>query len=161
MMKAVRISLERRGDESTGWAMGWRICLWARLGDGNRALKLLQRQLKTTDASYGQQGGTYPNLLDAHPPFQIDGNYGACAGIIEMLLQSHNDIIRLLPALPDEWKDGEVRGLRARGGYTVDIGWQGHHLTHAMVHADRDGTLRLADGRTFTHKAGETIFIGP
>ena len=161
MMKAVRVSLERRGDESTGWAMGWRICLWARLGDGNRALKLLKRQLKTTDATYGQQGGTYPNLLDAHPPFQIDGNYGACAGIIEMLLQSHNDILRLLPALPDEWKDGEVRGLRARGGYTVDIAWQGHRMTHAMVHCDRDGVLHLSDGRTFVHKAGETVFIGP
>ncbi|MCR4883484.1 MAG: glycoside hydrolase family 95 protein [Clostridiales bacterium] len=161
LMKAVRISLERRGDESTGWAMGWRICLWARLGDGNRALKLLHRQLRTTDHMHGQQGGTYPNLLDAHPPFQIDGNYGACAGIIEMLMQSHGGVLRLLPALPDEWKDGEVRGLRARGGYTVDIAWQGGALSHAMVHADHEGTLQLSDGRKFHHKAGETIFLGP
>ena len=110
---------------------------------------------------HGQQGGTYPNLLDAHPPFQIDGNYGACAGIIEMLMQSHGGVLRLLPALPDEWKDGEVRGLRARGGYTVDIAWQGGALSHAMVHADHEGTLQLSDGRKFHHKAGETIFIGP
>lgn len=161
VMEAVRKTLLRRGDESTGWAMGWRICLWARLGDGNHALKLLHRQLRMTDAEYGQSGGTYPNFLDAHPPFQIDGNYGACAGIIEMLMQSHKGILRLLPALPDEWKSGEVRGLRAKGGYTVDIAWQGGKLLHAMVHADHAGTLRLSDGRQFHHKAGETIFIGP
>ena len=83
----------------------------------------------------------------------MDGNFGFSAGVAEMLVQSHNGRVQLLPALPDEWKDGEVRGLRARGGYTVDIAWQGHRMTHAMVHCDRDGVLHLSDGRTFVRKA--------
>ncbi|MBE5770911.1 MAG: glycoside hydrolase family 95 protein [Clostridiales bacterium] len=167
--EACRQSLLRRGDDSTGWAMGWRINQWARLGDGDHTLRLLKMQLRTVDErtpgklreksiSVLQKGGTYLNLFDAHPPFQIDGNYGACAGIAEMLMQTTRDgRLKLLPALPEEWKQGFVRGLRARGGYKVDLMWENGALSRASVRADKKGTLRLADGQEFAHEAGETI----
>jgi alpha-L-fucosidase 2 len=122
---AVRKSLEIRGDKATGWATAWRINLWARLRDGNHAHSILRFLL-------GPER-TYPNMFDAHPPFQIDGNFGGASGITEMLMQSIGETIHLLPALPDAWQTGSIRGLRARGAGMVDLSWNGGQLAQARV----------------------------
>lgn len=148
---ACRVTLNRRGDEATGWSRAWKMNFWARLGDGNRAYKLFKSLLNPVydgkpGVDYGSKksrGGTYPNLFCAHPPFQIDGNYGGAAGVAEMLLQSHMGFVKLLPALPDSWSEGSFRGMKVRGGVSVDLVWAGGRAQEAVFLAERDVTLKL------------------
>lgn len=143
---AARKTLEIRGDGGTGWSKAWKINFWARLHDGNHAYKLLRELLKLTGVEgteYAKGGGTYPNLLCAHPPFQIDGNFGGLSGMSEMLLQSHDGLLNLLPARPEAWASGQVRGLKARGGYTLDMDWQNGKLTRLVVKSAQGGVCRL------------------
>jgi alpha-L-fucosidase 2 len=139
---AAKRTLELRGDEGTGWSLAWKVNMWARLLDGNHAYGLFRKLLRLTkdnDTRYDGHGGVYPNLLDAHPPFQIDGNFGATAGVVEMLLQSQNEELHLLPALPDAWAQGSVNGLMGRGGYVVSLAWADHRLKTATILARNPG----------------------
>lgn len=166
LFSAARVTLEQRGDPSTGWSMNWKINFWARMLDGDRALKLIREQIKpaiSDDSIFSQEGGTYPNMFDAHPPFQIDGNFGFTAGIAEMLAQSHDGAIHLLPAIPQDWPTGEVKGLVMRGGFVVDMRWQKGRVSELKIHSRLGGNLRLrsyaplpdAQGFSFKKARGE------
>ncbi len=156
LFEAAKTSLVHRGDESTGWSMGWKVNLWARLLDGNHAYKLIKDQLKLVESlnfkhmQFSEGGGTYPDMFDAHPPFQIDGNFGCTAGIAEMLLQSQDGFIFVLPALPDAWRNGNVSGLKARGGFIISIAWKNGKVSKIKIKSLLGGNCRIRSYNNLT-----------
>ncbi len=138
--------------------MGWKVNLWARLLDGNHALKLITDQLTLVDpVAAGRNGGTYPNFFDAHPPFQIDGNFGCTSGIAEMLMQSHDGAISILPALPDAWKDGDISGLRTQGGFEVQFEWKDAQVVKLSIKSNLGGNCRIRLAHKMTLKNGKSL----
>nr|WP_241774341.1 glycoside hydrolase family 95 protein [Flavobacterium sp. Root935] len=149
---AAKKTLELRGDDGTGWSLAWKVNMWARLLDGNHAYRLFKNQLRLTkenNTEYSRHGGCYPNLFDAHPPFQIDGNFAGTAGVIEMLMQSQNKEIHLLPALPDSWTDGAIKGITAKGNFTVDIKWNDGKMSQAKIVSNKGGICAVRAGEPF------------
>lgn len=155
LFEASRNSLLYRGDMATGWSIGWKISLWARLMDGNHAYKIVNNMLTIANSENGD-GRTYPNMFTAHPPFQIDGNFGLTAGIAEMLLQSHDGAVHLLPALPDVWKDGEVYGIVARGGFELSMKWKNGEVAEVTVLSKNGGNLRI---RSYVQLVGKGLRV--
>ncbi|KGO86831.1 alpha-L-fucosidase [Flavobacterium rivuli WB 3.3-2 = DSM 21788] len=152
LAEAARRTLDLRGDDGTGWSLAWKVNMWARLLDGNHAYTLFKNLLRLTkenDTSYNKGGGAYPNLFDAHPPFQIDGNFAGTAGVIEMLMQSQNDEIFLLPALPDEWQDGNIKGIVAKGNFVTAINWKSNKLATATLLSRNGGKCTVRSKTPF------------
>lgn len=160
LFQAAKTTLIHRGDKATGWSIGWKINFWARMLDGNHAFQIIKNmiQLLPSDNAIREypQGRTYPNLLDAHPPFQIDGNFGYTAGVAEMLLQSHDGAVHLLPALPEAWKEGKVEGLVARGNFVIDMDWKKHRLSKAIIHSNIGGVIRI---RSYVQLKGKGLSV--